>query len=192
MSLLAARDTRPLQGGASFSRRHRLIRVVWQVTWTLLAAWTPPPLHRWRVALLRCFGADVHPTAHVYASARVWYPPNLRMAAHACLGPRVQCYCMAPITLGAGAIVSQGAFLCGGTHDIRDPDFQLVVRPIVIGTRAWVAAEAFVGPGVTVGEGAVLGARAALFKDAEAETVYLGNPAVWVKQRGMYASEDAQ
>jgi putative colanic acid biosynthesis acetyltransferase WcaF len=155
------------------------------VAWLLLAAWTPAPLHRWRVWLLNRFGAQVHATAHVYGSARVWYPPNLVMEAGSCLGPSVNCYCMAPIRLGQGAIVSQGAHLCAGMHDIEDPEFQLVVKPIVLCAQAWIAAEAFVGPGVEVSEGAVLGARAVLFKDAEPHGVYVGNPAMLVKHRSL-------
>jgi putative colanic acid biosynthesis acetyltransferase WcaF len=164
-----------------------MFRSSWNVAWLLLAAWTPAPLHRWRVWLLNCFGAHVHATAHVYGSARVWYPPNLVMEAGSCLGPGVNCYCMASIRLGQGAIVSQGAHLCAGMHDIEDPEFQLLVRPIVLGAHAWIAAEAFVGPGVTVGEGAVLGARGVMFKDAVPHGVYAGNPAQLIKQRQLHA-----
>jgi len=183
MSILDAHHAKPLEGGPSFSLGHRLFRAAWNITWLCLAAWTPPPLHRWRSFLLRCFGAQVHPSVRVYGSARIWYPPHLRMDAHACLGPGVQCYCMAPIAIGERAIVSQRAHLCAGSHDIGDPAFQLIARPIAIGARAWIAAEAFVGPGVTVGPGAVVGARAVLFRDAQPFGVYVGNPAEWRKQR---------
>ena len=183
MSLLLAKNTKPLEGGPSFSFGHRALRAVWGVAWLLLAAWTPPPLHRWRAWLLRCFGAEVHPTARIYGRARIWYPPNLVMHERAVVGPGANIYCMGLITIGEKAVVSQGALLCGGTHDIGDPDFQLITRPIFVGARAWVAADAFVGPGVTVGEGAVVGARAVLFKDAEPWSVYAGNPAVRIRAR---------
>jgi putative colanic acid biosynthesis acetyltransferase WcaF len=177
LALLDASKTSPLTGGPSFSLGHRARRAVWIVAWGLLASWTPAPLHRWRVWLLNAFGAEVHPTAHVYGSARVWYPPTLTMAAHSCLGPRVNCYSMAEIRLEEFALVSQGSHLCTGDHDIEDPDFQLIVRPITIGAHAWVATEAFVGPGVTVGEYAVVGARTVVRKDVEPAAVYTGNPA---------------
>lgn len=183
MTLLDATQSKPLEGGPSFSLRHRIFRALWNITWCLLAAWTPPPLHRWRVWLLNLFGANVHATAHVYGSARIWYPPNLAMAAGSCLGPGVTCYCMAPIQLRQGAIVSQGTHLCAGMHDIEDPDFQLLAKPIVIGAHAWVAAEAFIGPGVEIGEHAVIGARAVLFRNADAHGVYAGNPAQAIKKR---------
>jgi len=183
MSLLDASKSQPLAGGASYSLRHRVCRLVWAAVWIAMAAWTPPPFHRWRVLWLRLFGAKVDWTAHVYGSARIWYPPNLWMDAHACLGPKVNCYSMAAIRLGRNAIVSQGSYLCAGTHDIEDPHFQLVTKPIVIGDDAWVAAEVFVGPGVSIGDGAVIGARAVLFRDAESNGVYAGNPAKLIRQR---------
>lgn len=182
-NLLKASVTNPTQGGPSFSARHRVTRACWIVAWGLLASWTPPPLLPWRRLLLRAFGARIASKANIYGSARIWYPANLTMGDHATLGPGANAYCMDRIVLEPYAVVSQGAFLCGGSHDIEDPHLQLVVRPITIHRRAWIAAEAFVGPGVTVGEGAVLAARAVAVKDLEPWTVYAGNPAKAVKTR---------
>jgi len=173
------------EGGKSFTLGHRIYRLVWSVVWTVLASWTPPPFHGWRRFLLRAFGAQVAPTAVVYGSAKVWYPPNLKMGEYACLAPQVNCYCMAQITLGSHALASQGAHLCAGSHDISDPNFQLIAKPITIEAEAWIAAEAFVGPGVTVGEGAVLGARGVAFRSLEPWTVYAGNPAQPLKSRAI-------
>jgi len=189
MTLLNAQTSKPLEGGPSFSLRHRMFRALWMAAWWLLASWTPPPLYAWRRMLLVAFGARLHPTARVYGSARIWYPPHLHMDAHACLGPGVICYCMAPIHVAEKAIVSQRAHLCAGTHDIRDPDFQLVTRPIDIGPHAWVAAEAFVGPGAQLAEGAVLGARGVLFGHTEPYGVYAGNPARLLRKRVMRHGE---
>jgi putative colanic acid biosynthesis acetyltransferase WcaF len=179
-----------IEGTVTFPFRHRFDRLVWKVVWVLLAAWTPVALHCWRVMLLRAFGARIHSTAHVYPSARVWYPPNLSMGQHACLGSGVDCYCMTLIELEDFAIISQGARLCAGTHDIDDPIFPLVTRPIRIGSRAWIAAEAFVGPGVTVGEGAVLGARGVAFHNLLPWTVYVGNPARKIRERKFQISKE--
>jgi putative colanic acid biosynthesis acetyltransferase WcaF len=90
---------------------------------------------------------------------------------------------MAKITVGANSIVSQGAHLCSGSHDVSDPDFQLITAPIWIGENAWIAAEAFVGPGVAIGEGAVLGARSVAFTSVEPWGIYVGNPARKVRAR---------
>jgi putative colanic acid biosynthesis acetyltransferase WcaF len=67
--------------------------------------------------------------------------------------------------------------LCAASHDITDPEFRLLHKPIRIDSRAWVAAGAFVGMGVTVGEGAVVGARAVVVKDVKAWDIVAGNPA---------------
>nr|WP_245275849.1 hypothetical protein [Methylosinus sp. sav-2] len=90
---------------------------------------------------------------------------------------------MAEITIGEKSIISQGAVLCAGTHDVESPDFQLIARPITIGDDVWVASEAFVGPGVSIGEGAVLGARACAFSNLEPWMIYRGNPASAIKER---------
>ncbi|MES2834788.1 MAG: putative colanic acid biosynthesis acetyltransferase [Pseudomonadota bacterium] len=190
MTVLNAAESRPVEGGATYPLSHRLHRLVWTLTWWLLASWTPPPFRAWRRFLLRLFGARVAATAGIYGSARIWYPRNLEIGAHAYIGPGANIYCMAPIQIGPYALISQGAHLCGGTHDISDPHFQLIARPIIIGERAWIAAEAFVGPGVTVAEGAVLGARGVAMRDLEPWTVYGGNPAIPIKARKLRPIED--
>jgi putative colanic acid biosynthesis acetyltransferase WcaF len=180
---LDSRHHRTWESGASFSLSNRLFRLAWSAAWLLLAAWTPPPLHPWRRLILRGFGARIAATAGVYGSARIWDPSKLEMGSYAFIGPRVIIYSMARISLGDYALVSQGAHICAGSHDIEDENFQLTARPISIGARAWVAADAFVGPGVAIGEGAVLGARGCAFHDLEVWTVHAGNPARFLKHR---------
>ncbi len=169
--------------GPSFGVRKRLVRVSWRCAWFFLAAWTPRQCNAWRIILLRLFGASVSDQASVWSSVRVWDPVNLWMEDGSTLGPDVICYNMAPISLGAGALVSQRAQLCTGSHDIDDPKFTLITKPINIGRNAWIAANAFVGPGVQVGEGAVLGACAVAFSNLAPWTVYPGNPARPVRER---------
>ena len=180
---LDASRVNPLEGGPSFSLGNRIMRAIWNVTWAVLASWTPPQMSFWRRFLLKLFGARLGESSDVRGSAKVWYPPHLHLADRALLAERVTCYNMAPISLGRGALVSQGAHLCAGTHDISSAAFQLIARPITIGPQAWIAAEAFVGPGVEVGEGAVLGARSVAFRPLEPWTVYGGNPAKPLKRR---------
>lgn len=188
LGILNAQHHRSRFGGPSFTLRHRLLRALWIVVWAVFGRYTPAPMHRWRACLLRLFGAQLGANARVHGSATIWYPPNLFMGDNALIGQRVICYSMAPIQIGRNAIISQDAHLCTGTHDIDDPSFQLQARPITIGADAWVAADAFVGPGVVIEEGAVLGARAVAFKDLPAWTVHVGNPARFVRERGRFTS----
>lgn len=185
MTLLDARATRPLEGGASFSLANRATRAIWGLAWLVLCRFTPPPLHGWRRLVLRGFGARIGSGVRVHGSARIWLPANLALGDHVLVGPGVRLYNQGHIAIGPRSVISQRAHLCASTHDIADPHFQLVLRPISIGTQCWVAAEAFVGPGVTIGDRAVVGARAALFGDAEPDGVYSGNPAQLIKHRAL-------
>ncbi len=161
----------------------KLRRSAWLFVEAVFYRLSPVPLHGWRRFLLRCFGASVGSGSHPYPSARVWAPWNLAMGAGSCLGPKVICYSVAQVTLEPQSVVSQGAHLCSATHDHRDPDFPLVVGPITIGCEAWVAADAFVGPGVTIGARAVAGARAVVVKDVAPGLIVAGNPARVVSKR---------
>ena len=165
------------------SLANKLARSVWQVVWLLLYRPTPRLFHPWRCLLLRLFGAKLGRAVHPYPSARIWAPWNLEMGDHACLSEGVDCYCVAPVRIGAQTTVSQYSFLCTASHDYTRADMPLVTAPITIGERAWITADVFVGPGVTIGDGAVVTARSSVFTDIPPWVVARGNPAVPVKAR---------
>jgi putative colanic acid biosynthesis acetyltransferase WcaF len=181
--ILPASEKDMFMGAPSFSLRNRLQRAAFGVVWVLLARWTPPQMSRWRNLVLRMCGAKLHPSAKIYASVRIWHPRNLTVGAQSIIGPRAIVYDMAPIIIGSRVVVSQGAHLCAGTHSFRDPSFQLQALPITLEDGVWIAAEAFVGPGVTVGRDAVLGARAVTTRDLVPNSVNAGNPARVVGSR---------
>lgn len=167
-----------------YSTANKLRRLVWAAAWACLARPFPRSMAMgWKRRLLRLFGADIAPTAMVYATVRVFQPWMLTMRDYVCLAEGVDCYNAAPVTIGRNATVSQRAFLCTAGHDITDPHHRQTEAPITIADRAWVCAEAFVGQGVTVGEGAVCAARAVVIKDVEPWTVVGGNPAKYLKMR---------
>ena len=168
---------------ASFSFANKAARVVWGLGWLVLCRFTPPPLWGWRRFVLRLFGAKIGAGVRVYGSTRIWLPANVELGDNVLIGPRVNCYNQGRIAIGAGAIVSQDASLVASTHLVEQPGFPLVLRPICIGSEAWMAAEAFVGPGVTIGDGAVLGARGVAMSDLEGWNYYRGNPASLIRPR---------
>ncbi|RTL33124.1 MAG: putative colanic acid biosynthesis acetyltransferase [Burkholderiales bacterium] len=171
--------------GPSFSIGNRLARGLWGVVWLLLFRTSPRPFHAWRVALLRLFGAQIGRHFHIHSSCRVWAPWQFKAGDHVGVGEGVNFYNMGPMEIGSNAVISQGAHLCGGTHDYTVANFQLRAMPITVGERAWVCTEAFIGPGVQVPEGCVIGARAVLTKTPEDGdwSVYAGNPAKFIKPR---------
>lgn len=168
----------------SFSLGNRVARAVWGVVWLILFRPSPRPLHSWRRLLLRLFGARLGEHVHVHASVRIWAPWQLTIGDRVGIANGVLLYNMAPMTIGNGCVVSQGAHLCGGSHDIDSSNFQLVAKPIRLENDVWVCADVFVGHGVSIAEGCVLGARAVVMKSIlDPWTVWAGNPAVLKKTR---------
>ncbi|WP_293713707.1 putative colanic acid biosynthesis acetyltransferase [uncultured Parabacteroides sp.] len=178
-----------LQVDLSFYRnewgiRDKLKRACWNVVYVF--AFRPLSLSAfncWRLFLLRLFGAKLHPTVHIYSSARIWAPWNLEMDAYSCLAPHVDCYNTDLIKIGAHTIISQKSYLCASSHDISNPCHPLITAPIVIEDQVWIAADTFIAMGVKIKQGAVVGARSCVFKDVEPWTVVGGNPAREIKKR---------
>ena len=167
----------------AFLLRDRLRRLAWDICWLLLYRTSPRPLHSWRALLLRAFGAKMGPNCHFNPGSKVWAPWNLVCADMVTAGDGAEIYNPAPMRFGSHAIVSQGAYVCGATHDFDDPAFPLLAYSMNIGAYAWICAKASVGPGVNVGEGAVLGLGSVATRDLEPWGVYAGVPAVKVKER---------
>lgn len=140
-------------------------------------------MNRWRIFVLRCFRAKIGEGCRVAPTTRVWLPSNLSMGDQVCLAERTDIYTVAKIQIGSNVAVSQGSYLCSASHDISYLHRPLVSRPIVIGDHSWICADAFIGPGVKIGEGAVVGAKAVVMKDVPPWTVVAGNPAVEIKKR---------
>jgi putative colanic acid biosynthesis acetyltransferase WcaF len=163
--------------------RNLVARAAWGVIWLALFRTSPRPFRAWRRFLLRCFGARIGRHVTVYPGVRVWAPWNLRILDHCWIGDEVDCYNVAEVRIGPNAVVSQRAFICTASHDYEDPAFATIAAPVVVERGAWVAAEAFLAPGVTVGESAVVGARACVYRDVERWTVVGGNPARVIKRR---------
>ena len=167
----------------AFSARNRLARLLWTVVHLLLYMPSPRPFFGWRALLLRCFGARLGPHCRFYPGSRIWAPWNLHCEGHVTAANEADIYNPAPMHFGSHCILSQGAYLCGATHDYNDPAFPLLAYRMSFGAYAWICARAAVGPGVQVGEGAVLGMGAVATRSLDPWTVYAGNPAAAVKAR---------
>ena len=167
------------------SKGNKILRLLWGVVWRVFFSLTPRSMaYGWRLMLLRVFGAKIG-SAVFRPSSIIWAPWNLEIDENVVIDEKVNLYCVAPIKIGTLAVVSREAMLCTASHDISSPNRDLITAPITIGKHAWVAARAFIGPGVTIGEGAVVGACAVVTKDVEPWTVVAGNPARFIKKREM-------
>jgi putative colanic acid biosynthesis acetyltransferase WcaF len=177
-----ALDIAANRGARKYSWSELCLRVLWGMA-QIGFRFSPRPCFAWRCFLLRCFGARIGKAVHLYNSARICFPWNLRIGDWSAVGEEVLIYNLGTVTIGERATISHGAHLCAGTHDYTRLDLPLLKPPIAIQDQAWVCADAFVGPGVTVGQGAVVGARAVVIRDVSPWTVVAGNPAKVVKQR---------
>ncbi len=174
-------------------RKWTLSELAGRVLWTLarpLFRFSPRICWRWRRLLLRVFGARVGREVHIHPSVQIFIPWNLEIGDWSSIGFDALIYNLGQLTIGERVTISQRSHLCGGSHDFRDPTMPLLKLPITIEDDAWICADAFVGPGVTVHRGTVVGARAAVFKDVEAWTVVGGNPARVIGHRRLEGIHD--
>jgi putative colanic acid biosynthesis acetyltransferase WcaF len=168
-----------------YTRREYAVRFLWRFVQATLFRWSPPRAWGWRRWLLRCFGAKVADTAGVRPSTKVFHPWLLSMGARSMLADGVIVYNLGPVSIGAHSTVSQDTYICAGTHDYSRRDLPLRRPPITIGDGVWVAAQAFIGPGVTIHNNAVVGARSMVARDVPAGMIVAGNPARVIRPRPM-------
>lgn len=162
-----------------------------RAVWLVVSAFLFRPLgtkvfNPMRLFLLKIFGADVQWDSGVYSSSQIWAPWNLKMGHNAWLGPNTVCYNQALVTIEDNVTVSQYSYLCTAGHRIDIDNVKeagLIVSPILLRKGCWVGARAYISMGVIIGEGAIVGATASVFKDVEPWTVVGGNPAKILKKR---------
>lgn len=177
-------DIQTNRGATKYTKKELLLRVLWGIgKWAFRL--TPRCCFGLRSFILRCFGAKVGKDVHSYPSATIYYPWNLEIGDGSAIGEWALIYNLGKVTIGERATISQRVHLCAGTHDYRKTDMPLVKPPINIGDEVWLCADAFVGPNVTVGDRAIVGAASVVMKDVAAGIIAAGNPARKIKERNV-------
>lgn len=176
---------------APSSRREKLLRLLWACFQLPFLGCMPRALSPVRVALLRLFGARIGRACLIDPGVKVWMPWKLTMGERSSLGVQTEVYNFAPVTIGRHVVVSQYNYLCTATHDYTDPFFRLTASPIRIGSQSWIASGCLLSPGVSIGEGAVIGARSVVTKSMPAWTVCAGSPCKPLKPRVVRPMTDA-
>lgn len=165
----------------------KLRRALWNVVCALLFRPFPTFLFWWwRCLLLKAFGAKVSYSSMIYSTVKIWAPWNLKMAAGSCLGPHVVCYNQAMVTLEEGATVSQYSYICTAGHKASERNsakYGLIIAPVTIKQNAWVGTRAYINMGVVIGEDAIVGATASVYKDVEPRAIVGGNPAKLIRKK---------
>lgn len=176
-------DVASNRASIKWSRKELFVRFLWDVFSVPLFAWTPRQVWIWRRIVLRMFGAHIGSAVHIFPTVRIAIPWKLSIGAESAVGDRVILYSLGKIEIGTQTTISQGAHLCAGSHDYRFADLPLTKPPILVGNGAWICADAFIAPGVTIGHGAIVGARAVVTKDIPENQIFVGNPAKFIGNR---------
>lgn len=164
------------QAARKYSRSEQARRIAWSLGCWLIRL-SPRPCFAWRRVILRLFGARIGAHVNVYPSAHLYMPWNVEIGDWSALGEDVLVYSLGKVRIGASVTLSYRSHVCAGTHDLNDPKLPLLKPPVSIEDGVWVGTEAFIGPGVTVMQGAVVGARAVVVKDVQPLQIVAGNPA---------------
>jgi putative colanic acid biosynthesis acetyltransferase WcaF len=170
-------DLRAFRLPAGFRGRSGVTVQLWWIVQALLFRTSPQACFGWRRFLLRLFGASIGARVLIRPSARITYPWYLTIGDDSWIGDHAELYTLDRIVIGRSAVVSQGCYICTGSHDLHSLGFDITRAPVTIGDEAWVAAQAFVMPGVTIGRGAVVGARSLVLADVPAAAIVTGHPA---------------
>ena len=157
-------------------------RIIWSVA-SMFFRYSPRTAFAYRIYILRMFGAKIGKQVHVYSTARIAFPWNLEVDDWSALGENTLIYSVGKIVIGKKVTISQNAHLCAATHDFTNISLPIVTQQITIHDQVWVAADAFIAPGIIIGEGAIIGARSAVFKNVEPWAIVGGNPAKFIKKR---------
>jgi putative colanic acid biosynthesis acetyltransferase WcaF len=148
-----------------------------------LFRWSPQFLYGWRRFLLRLFGAKVGKAILIRPTVEITYPWRISFGDNCWIGDHVILYSLGEIVIGHDSVISQKSYICTGSHDMHSPSFDILTKPVVIEPMVWIATDVFVAPGVTIGEGSVVGARSSVLKDLPCNMVCVGTPAVPIKRR---------
>ena len=167
----------------NFRGRSAITVQLWWLVQATLFACSPQFMYGWRRFLLRAFGAKIGKGVLVRPSVKTTYPWKLSIGDYSWVGDDVNLYTLGEIVIGRHAVVSQKSYLCTGSHNYQTPAFDIYAKPIHVEDEAWVSADVFVAPGVTIGKGAVIGARSTVLEDMPDGMICVGYPAKPVKPR---------
>ncbi len=177
-------DVAANRAARKYSRREQLLRIAWAFGIWLIRL-SPRPCFAWRRAVLRAFGARVGAHVVFYGNTHFYMPWNVEIGDWTAFGENVFVYSLGRVSFGAKVTISYRSHICAGGHDLDDPNLPLLKPPIRFEDASWVGTEAFIGPGVTVGRGAIVAARAVVVKDVEPLSIVGGHPARVIGTRGV-------
>jgi len=169
-----------------YSKIEYIKRILWSLT-SPLFKYSPRNAFSWRKFLLVIFGARIGKRVHIYSSVKIYLPWNLEIGDDASIGEWTLVYNLGEVKIGDRSTISHMSHICAGTHDYSKSNLPLIRAPISIGSQVWVCASSYIGPGVTIGDNAIVGAGSVSVKDVPSGYIVGGNPAVILKKRASFS-----
>lgn len=166
-----------------FRGRSAAIVQIWWIVQDTLFRMSPQVFYGWRNFLLRLFGARIGHKVQIRSTTRVTYPWKLTIGDYVWVGDDCVFYNLGEIQVGSHVAIAHDVYFCTGMHEYERLDFPIGQKPIVIEDEVWLPNDIFIGPGVTIGKGAVVGARSTVLNDLPSGMISYGSPAKPVKPR---------
>ena len=167
----------------NFRGRNALVVQLWWFVQAVFFNTSPQIFYKWRVFLLRLFGANIGKGVVIRPSVKITYPWKVTIGNYSWIGDDVVLYSLGDIEIGNNVVISQKSYICTGSHDMLKENFEIFAKKITIKDGCWIATDVFVAPGLTIEENVVVGARSSVFKSLAANKVCVGNPAKPIKDR---------
>lgn len=165
--------------GIAYKLKSRL----WNFVNATLFRWSFFFMRRYRVAILKLFGAQIDWSCSIDRTATIIDPWNLSIGKMSSIGEYTCIRCRGKVKIGMNSCIGRDVYLLSASHDISSPTFDMITAPINIGNGVWIATRSTIGKGVTIGNGAVIAAESNVVKDVEPWAIVGGNPAKFIKKR---------
>ncbi|WP_415897577.1 putative colanic acid biosynthesis acetyltransferase [Neptuniibacter sp. QD57_21] len=168
---------------SGFRGRSSFYVQLWWLVQSTFFAWSPQFMYGWRRFLLRAFGAKIGKNVIIRPTVKIPYPWKLSIGDYSWVGDDVTLYTLGEIEVGSNSVISQKSYLCAASHNYDKPNFLIWSKKITVEDECWLATDVYIAPGVTVGKGAVIGARSSVFSNMPEGMICFGNPAKPIKKR---------
>ena len=161
----------------------KLKEMLWYITKMVFFLSAFPYPNVIKVALLKAFGAKVGSGVVIKPRVNIHFPWKIEIGNDVWIGEEAFILNFEKVVLGSNVCISQRALLCGGNHDYRNPTMPYRNGSITLQDGVWVGACCFVGPNVNIGFDTVVTAASVVTGDLNSNSIYKGNPAVYIKNR---------
>ena len=167
----------------NFRSRNAFVVQLWWIVQGTFFRMSPQFLYGFRNFLLRLFGAKIGEKVIIRPTARITYPWKVSIGDYSWIGDDVVLYSLGEIEIGKNVVISQKSYICTASHDYLQSDFPIFAKKSTIEDECWLATDVFVSPGITIGEGSVIGSRSSVYKDIPSNKVCIGSPAKIIRER---------